>query len=396
MTERQELLLLLGLLYLAECFRWVRRGSGVFRRVPGVGWTGPAGSGIVGNDHGDLHWTWPLLDFGDVRVARGVPWSVGPAGVATWHPATRHPQGRCLQDAVFHRWDALQPIELDGDRIFVANQPFWLADSQVEAQRLAGLLKRWSELSADARAAAIGAEVRDSFDVAAVRERLAATDPALRGLRHAGAALWVILFLVMPLSIWRFGWMPALPAGLVAAYGLGIWMALRAAGLHAAWYPRATAERVRLRWLAACSPLSALRAVDLVGRNRLEAFDPLAVALALLPARAAATVATAWVRDAAFPRLPENPFPAGSDAAATVNAFAVEYRVAGEALLTRQGLDPVAARRAPVASEPAHARYCPRCHAQFLSVATTCQACGGRPLQDLTPTEPHSPASSAA
>lgn len=383
MTERQELLLLLVGLYLVECFRWVRRGSGVFRRLFGARWFLPPASEFMANDQGDLHWAWPLPDFGDFLVARGLPWSAGPEGVATWHPAGRHPQGRSAQAATFLRWEEVREIELDGDKIFVADRLWWLADSQVEAQRLSSWLKRWAELPAVERESAVRADLRATMQLTAVRQRLAETDPGLVKLRRIAGVLWVILFGLMPVAIWRLGWIPALPLGLVAVYGLGGWIASTAVRCHEAWYPRATTERWRLRLLCWCSPITALRAADLAGRNRLEAYDPLVVGLALLPPAMAAGAAAAWCRDAWFPRRPENPFPVGSAAARTVAWFTAAYQTAGAEALQGVSFDAAAARGVPVASEPGHTQYCQRCQAQFLALATACRACGDRPLAPL-------------
>lgn len=385
MTERQELWLLLGILYLAECFRWVRRGSWVFRRLYGSRWSAQPASEFIGNDRGDLHWAWPFPLFGDLIVARGLPWCVGPEGVATWHPVTRHPNGRTLQAAGFRRWEEVREVQLEGEKIFVANELWWVADSQVEAQRLASALKRWAELPAKQREAALRIELRDSFDVAAVRARIATTPPELGLTRQIASGLWCVLFFLLPLAIWRQGWFPALPLGLIAVYGLGGWIAWRTVRLHQTWYPRATAERLRVRLLCWCSPLTAIRAADLVGRNRVESFDPLAVALALLPGPRTAAVAGSWVRDSWFPRLPENPFPHGTPAANTVTWFTSLYQEIGTEALKTAGIDAEALRRPPAATEACHTQYCARCQAQYLAIASSCQACNGRPLYPLVP-----------
>ena len=138
-----------------------------------------------------------------------------------------------------------------------------------------------------------------------------------------------------------------------------------------------------MRLLCGFSPLTAVRGVDLVGRNRVEGFDPLAVALALLPPAAATRAAAAWVRDTWYPLQPANPFPAGTPAAATVDWFTMNYRETGAAALKSAGLEVTALLTAPRPTESVHTQYCGRCHAQFLPTAAACQGCGGRPLFPL-------------
>jgi len=384
MTDRQELWLVLGVLYLAECFRWVRRGSVVFRRLPLAGWQQREASEAIGNDRGDLHWTFPLPPFGDFLVARGLPWSAGPEGVATWHPASPHPNGRPLQPATFRRWEDISEIELTAEKIFIQGQLWWTADSQVEAQRLASWLKHCAELPAAQREATVRDQLAAIFDVSEVRKQWQKPSPALTTLRATGMLIWAILLVILPIAIWQRGWIPALPLGVIALYALSGWSAWQAVKLHRAWYPRASAERLRLRWLCALSPVTAIRAAESVGRNRLEMFDPLAVSLALLPSGTVQTSATTWCRDVWFPRMPENPFPEGTPAARTIDWFLGAYRDAGAAALRSAGLDPALATRVPSATEPLHTQFCPRCHGQFMAVARLCQACGGRALQPLT------------
>lgn len=383
MTDRQELLLVLGVLYLAECFRWVRRGSVVFRHLPLAGWQRREASEAIGNDRGDLHWTFPLPPFGDFLVARGLPWSAGPEGVATWHPASLHPNGRPLQPATFRRWEDIREIELTAEKIFVAGQLWWTADSQVEAQRLASWLKRCAELPTPQREAAVRDQLVAIFDVSGVRKQLEVTSPKLSPLRATGMLLWAVLLVILPIAIWQRGWIPALPLGLLALYVLSGWSAWQAVKLHCDWYPRAPAERLRLRWLCALSPVTAVRAAESVGRNRVEMFDPLAVSLAVLPATTVLVTSAAWCRDAWHPRMPVNPFPAGTPAAWTIDWFLGAYRDAGAAALRSAGLDPALPMGVPTPTEPLHTQFCPRCHGQFMAVARLCQACGGRALQPL-------------
>ena len=170
-----------------------------------------------------------------------------------------------------------------------------------------------------------------------------------------------------------------MPVGLLMLYATSFWIAWRGGRLHQAWHPRAAADRFRLRLLLGLSPVTAIRAPELVGRHRVEAFDPLAASLALLPAAEAAVNSGTWSRDVRFPRLPENPFPAGTEAAATVTWFTESYREAGKALLDAAGHGDPSARR-PSPSESVNTQYCGRCEAQFLPSARICVACGGRPL----------------
>jgi hypothetical protein len=138
----------------------------------------------------------------------------------------------------------------------------------------------------------------------------------------------------------------------------------------------------------ALSPAAAVRAADLLVRPVAEAFHPLAAAAAWLPPRAAAELAGRVWRDARWPRRPGLPLPeAGPVEAWFQAAFLGELR----GWAARQGLDPADWERPPAATEPSHARYCPRCEAQYTAAAGECPDCGGLPLRPLTPAGPPAP-----
>ena len=384
MTDRQELLLVLVVLYLAECFRWVRRGSVAFRRLPGSKfWQRREASEFMANDHGDLHWTFPLPPFGDFAVARGFPWSASPEGVATWHPSAPHPNGRPLQPATFRRWEEIREVELAGDKIFVAGELWWISDSQSEAYRLGGWLKRCAELPPPRREASMREQLSCAFDLEEARKQLTATAPILSDVRFTGQLIWCLLMVLLPLAIWRNGWIPALPFGLMGIYALCLWNARQTIKAHRMWYPKAALERFRLKWLTALSPVTSVRAAELLGRNRIEMFDPLTISLATASPEAARRVAATWSRDAWYPRIPENPFPDGTPASKCVQWFGLAHREAGTALLNSAGIAADEFRKAPAPTETVHTQYCNRCEAQFLPIAKQCAACGGRSLSPL-------------
>ena len=388
MSEREEFLLVLGLIYLAECLRWVRRGGVVFRRVLGPRWFRQDYSEFLANDRGDLHWTWPFPDLGEFLVARGIPWSLGPLGVATWHPASRHPQGRTSQTLHFRSWDELQVIEVDAQKITVGGRPWWIADTPVEANRLTAMMRRLVKLEPNARAAAITAELNSTFNVRSIQGRIECTRVGLKSLRGLANGLFLLLFGVGPAAVWRFGWLPVLPLVLAGVYVASGWIAWLTVRRHRDWYPEVPEERFKLGLLAALSPVTAIRSGDILGRCRVENFEPMAVALALFPTAIAAAWVAAWARDAHYPRLPENPFPVATSGAETVVWFTEQYRQAGDAAIRAAGLNPALGHQPPAQTERVHTQYCPRCQAQFQVSAIACQSCGGRALLPLPQSRP--------
>jgi hypothetical protein len=381
MSDRQYLLLVLVLLYLSECVQWVRRGGVVFRRALGP-WTARAEADLVRNDRGDLHWTWPLPMFGEFFVAHGPPFSIGPEGVLNFTAPSLHPGGRPLVVPRWIAWSDIKTLEARGKTLRVNGEVFWISDSGTEPRRLLRLLDELRRVPPDKREAAIRERIDTAFDRPALRARRTAVETATGGLRSACLILWLAVFGVAPVAVWRWGWLPPLlvivPMLLGLMIGITVWMRRISARLS----PEAEDERFKYSMVFSLSPAAAIRAVDVCRRPVLEPFHPLAVGAELLTRDDwAAFAAGAW-RDLQFPRRPECPLD-DPRAMATEKWFRDRLRERFRALAADFKLDPAAWERPPASTDPTHRLYCARCQAQFTASATQCADCGGRPLVAL-------------
>lgn len=382
MSDGQTLLLVLALLYLAECLFWARLGAGVLRSLTGRKWSLVFDSGLPGNDRGNLHWASPVPFGGRVLMARGLPFAFSPAGVLAFHPACPNAAGRGLQTGRLVRWPDLKSATADGKRLLVNDALFWASDSPHEPLRWAKLLPALASLPESKREPRLRAEIAAAFDRPAVRKTLDQLAARLQWPRRLATGLFVFLFGVCPAVVWWRGWFPAL-------LFLGPAMMIQMAALtrllvreHRRLYPDAADDRLKLGLVAALAPAATIRVPDALTRPAVERFHPLAVAADLLSPRAFAAAAEPVWRDLQFPRLPETPS-AEPDAALILDWFRRELGEALRVLCAAQGLEPELWLAAPPASETLHVSYCPRCHAQFTAVGRTCAACGGRPLLPL-------------
>lgn len=384
MTERQQLLGILALVYLSECIRWVRRGGVLFNTSPGLRmWRR---SPLLHNQRGDAYIAWPLPPFGEFHVARGFPFSIGEEGILTFTAGALHCDGRPSQPAQWIPWASLSQTSVENENLMAHGRAFWLADTPVEAGRLALELRSAAALPADERAAWIERRCKAGFDEAEIRARLEADRTRLKPLRQVGSLLWLMLFGVLPAAVWRWGWSPTLWWGLPMIFAASAWTGWLTARIHRDWFPHAAHDRFRLVLLTGLSPVTAIRAADLLGRSRFEEFHPAAFALACLPKEAAHALCAALWRDLMHPR---QPLPDLSDvAASTEQAWRTRLLSAFRDCARRNGMNPDEWDAAPPASDVSHARYCPRCHSQSTALATHCTECGGLPLRDLMPKKP--------
>lgn len=391
MTERQQLLGILGLIYLSECIRWVRRGGVVFNRAPDLRiWRK---SPLLNNSHGDLHIGWPLPPFGEFLVARGLPWSIDTEGLVTATQASLHPDGAAPQAVLRLPWEECSRVTVDGERLLWNRKVLWLADTAAEAARLGAFLRTAAALPPTQREAWLDAAATALFDVATIRARWESIQSTLRPLRLAGSALWALMFLLLPLAVWQWGWTPPLWIGIPPLFLGSLWIARRLHQLHTQWFPTARDERFRIVLLAALSPVTAIRSAEVLSRPRFEEFHPAAAAMALLPRDASDAFCGQLWRELRHPRLP---VPASDPDGNRILARWHERLLGAlrQAALAH-GFHPDRWEAPPQKSDTSHARFCPRCHAQSTAAASTCRECGGIALLEW-PAEPTTNAASSA
>ena len=391
MTERQQLLGILGLIYLSECIRWVRRGGVVFNRAPDLRvWRK---SPLLNNSHGDLHIGWPLPPFGEFLVGRGLPWSIDTEGLVTATKTSLHPDGAAPQAILRLTWEECARITVEGERLFWNRKVLWLADTAVEAARLGAFLRTAATLPPSEREARLNTTATALFDVATIRSRWESSQSTLKPLRIAGSALWTGMFLLLPLTVWQWGWTPPLWIGIPTLFLGSFWIAQRLHQLHTQWFPTARDERFRIVLLAALSPVTAIRSAELLSRPRFEEFHPAAVAMALLPRDAADPFCGQLWRELRHPRLPGPSVHA--DGTGILDRWHERLLGAFREAALANGFDPARWEAPPPKSDSSHARYCPRCHSQSTAAASSCRECGGLPLTEW-PTEPTTNAASLA
>jgi hypothetical protein len=151
---------------------------------------------------------------------------------------------------------------------------------------------------------------------------------------------------------------------------------------HKQLYPRAEDDRFTHFLLVLLSPVSAMRACDVLSRGLLENFHPLAVAKVFCGKEQFRTFARATLKEIRYPGRPLWPF---TDPGAAETEQEWRLRVEGEVqkLLKQADIVPDELIQAPAAADENCRAYCPRCHAQFRTGTGVCDDCGGLPLIPL-------------
>ncbi len=379
MSDLEFLFILLGAFYLWESAGWVRRGGVAFVRGWGKSFRVAP---LLGNLRGGFAIALPLPPMGAVTVASQLPVSLSADGALAYVATVVNPGGRHAQTGRFIRWEDIQNVAAKGKSIRVNGAQFVQAQSTYHARWLAGQLRSLAKLEPEKRAAAIASLIQNLFDADALKKRCDDFASRAKPVRLLSNVLFVFVFIIAPLVVWRLGivatWQ-ALVAGLFTLTGITMILFHRA---HLALHPDAGDERFSQCLMVLLYSPAAMRASDALSRPLLENFHPLTVASVLCDGKNFHALARQLLRDLRFPALPlaTDDQPQLAAIEKTTRALTL---AAAEALVKKSGINPDDLMRAPQPLDATCRACCPRCHAQFTAVEATCSDCGGMPSVPL-------------
>jgi hypothetical protein len=382
MGELESLLLVLVVLYLAECLVWLRRGTVSFFNWWGLArtrWRVRHPGSTLANQHGAVSFTNPLPPLGTVFFGQQTSLSISPDAALAYTAACLNPSWRASQSARFVRFEEMKTITRDGRKVLVNDQLFLKATSPFVARRTVKGLRELQEATAKQREAIIQRTIAASFDEKSVRERVQEFQKRSANLRVLANSLFIFLYIIAPLLVWRFAFLNVvwwLVAGLLV-HTVSIAILFRRA--HGHLYPGCHDERFTPFFTMLLAPPSAVRAVDALGKHLLENFHALAAAKVLLTTEDFREFARRVVLDLRYPMFPICPS-ADPMVVKTEESFRHQLRDEAEKFVSGTGLKLEELLRPPPRSEVVNTAYCPRCGAQFTTSDGACSDCGGRPL----------------
>ncbi|MCI0348810.1 MAG: hypothetical protein L0Z53_05235 [Acidobacteriales bacterium] len=372
MTEVQALFLILGAIYLLQCVVWLPSDCVAFRSGLRGRWK-LAGEGlslealqlkaIVVN---------PLPPLPGVIACQPTTLFVSPQGLAALPPKS----GVLQPQLEFVSFNAISSIRTNEKILLLNDLPFAAFHSPATVRSTAALLGKLSKTNESKRGQIISAEVQERFDSQAIAARLAQGKEAASLLRFSCNLLFALLFMVAPLIVWRnslaASW-PYLLAALIGYIAIITWEFVRA---HKALYPDGKDQRFTDALTVALSPAGAVRANDLLLKDLLRQFHPVAVAQALCRPPQFEVFASQTLRELTFPRAAE----ASPEAEQTRLWWLAAELSALRSFLLKRGIDTAQWLAAPE-KEPECASFCPRCWSQFVQREGTCPECGDLALR---------------
>jgi hypothetical protein len=379
MGDAESLLLVLSIIYLAECLVWVRRGATLFTRsFTGTFRPHQAGA-LPGNSRGGIYLSWPLPPLGTSILPETLPFCLSPEGILARPPLCLDPAFRPSDSGDYFPWESLSTVAAHGRSLLLNDRLFVKSSSAITARRWAEGLNRVRKAAPDRRAGMVRAWIDQSLDVPALKKRHEACEQRARSLRVPANVLFGYLYLLAPGLVSQFGmnhvgW-PLLAGLLVQTFAISL-MFGRA---HRALYPGEKEDRFRHVLTMLLSPPTAIRAHDILSRHSLEAFHALAAANVLCsPSRFKSLARRALIDLQLPPQAVSSSRDAGTGAVEHGYRGVLSERI--KAFVLQAGYDPAALVHPAPPMDPAVRSYCPRCGQEFLLDSGHCQDCGGQPL----------------
>ena len=371
-SDGQTLLLILVLLYLAECLIWVKKQSVVFVAAWGPGWRVATPILWLGNANGAMLILNPLPPSGRVFQSHLVPISISPAGVCAFSLQTLPSGARpATQTGEFLPFSDITEVNTDGSVLVIDGRKFAKCATAKQAKELAQFITSAKEAKPTRRESLITSWIAKQFDASAAKGVWTDAEETIGPIRWMCSLFFVFLFVATPVVVNLFG-LERLIIPIAAGMVLLAWqIAFLFYRAHRKFYPAESQERFEnLLKMILCPPV-ALRAPDVLTKNLLSQFSPVAVA-SVLAGPGDKVFVRDVVRDLQHPLTHEI---ADQKAAETIGWMGAQQLNCCLGLVER--VDRFKGLPGAVMQEGDSVAYCPRCAVQFVMDEGECPDCPG-------------------
>jgi hypothetical protein len=311
------------------------------------------------------------------RASRGFVWNApGTSGflanllpvdaliVVNWPAASLDPAGLMMEaEPAPIPWEQLKLTRSGhklkyGDTVILSGPEKQLRDFEKFAVEV-------GKASSNARAALIEKWLSAVTDVAAARERYSEFRSVARSAAAMVCLQFFVLFGVVPWLFYRVG-TRAVWGCLALLLCVSVSIAIEFWQLHKQFYPQASDSRWTHGLTIVLSPLSAIRAMDLLTRDLLAGFHPVTAAAVVCVDEEFAGIAGGQLRELRYATI---------STAERSKWWNESLTRALQAVVAKRGLTADQLLAAPARQQDCDV-YCPRCLAQYLAAREACSDCG--------------------
>ena len=372
MSDAETLLIVLIVLYLSDCLRWVHRNSVSFVSPFGLGWQLVLPSVIFGNRQGGLLYLNPLPPLGTLHICQSLPVSFSPEGMCSYITQEWTKGWPPVQVSRVIRYEDIKAVAASSNDVLINSELFVRCQSTSLAESLAHFIRDLARSPAETRGASITEQIEKMLDPAAARGRIAEYSTPILRQRISCISFFLYLFVLAPLVVFHASLIRLLPELIIGALVIQFITLGFYYHIHKSIHPRSKEERItNLIKMLLCPP-TATRAIDVISRNLLERFHPITVAYLLCSEKEFQAFAQRVLLDLRYPlgvqdmseEIQSIDRGFRRNVAASIESFIEKTDGNLEALLRPQF--------------PEHSKYgsfCPRCLCGYIIASGQCADC---------------------
>ena len=374
MSDGEELLIVLWLVYLTGCFSWLDRRTAAVASWWGRSWCACVANPLWGSAAGSLLLRNPVPAPGGVFPARIVPVSLSPTTLVACNLQCPSEIGRPDQSGLAVALSDIRSFESVGATLHVNGAAFCRFGGPETARAFAALLAELLRTPFDGRDEKIGTFWRSRLGLREAKDTIRRGRDAVRPLRRLCLGAFFLFFVGFPAAALSWGVMRT-----VIPCALAMFLSVVPIGME---YVRASRRlfpsgregtKPDLFKMAFC-PVKALRATDVLEEAFFSDLDPLPLLCLLPKGHERRAALERHLRDLAFPLGFERDLPPPAREACLYQNRKI-LEVAAECIpLVRRTLARLAIP--PAKEAPDVVVHCPRCLSQFSIRHETCPHCG--------------------
>lgn len=371
MTDGEQFLIVLSLIYLSGCLKWGPRHAVVFLSLGFGGWSMRRPSPWMGNESGGLVISLPIPPLGEMFFSQQWPVAITEVGVSSPGPDNPNPGGAIFRRSWVLKWDEVESVVAQKRELKI-NGKLVRVSSFRQARVMRDLILKIKNAAPGNRAQLIRSAVRSSLNQRRAKRKFNVYRKSTWWLRLLCNLLFLAVFVGVPF-VYKYQ-LDQLRLGLAA----GIWLMMLQIGveyfrLHRKWQPEARAERWQELVMMLLYPPHTIRAHDALSVGHFAEFHPLALGATVLSNKRFSAAADSMKRDLDHP-LDSQALDATEETKANSREF-VQALLRPE--LSRFTKD------TQFDCTKGEGLHCPRCLAEYVDGQVkeeTCEDCHGLPL----------------
>lgn len=374
MSDGEELLVVLWLIYLTGCFTWLDRRTTMVSSWWGFSWHAHFSNPIWGSGSGSFLLQNIVPAPGSFLAAHILPVSLSPTALVAYNLQCLSDAGRPEQSGRAVELAEIRSLQSDSSSLIVNGTEFCDFASPELAHDFTGLLKRLSQTPIDKRDGIISDFWRSRLQLHAVKNSIRKCLSAVRTLQLLCLCAFFLFFVGFPWAAFTWGTENVVLTCALAMFLSIVPICCEYAQLNKRLFSsHRDGVKADLFKMAFC-PVTAIRATDFILEKYFADHDPLPVVCLLLKGNERKTILEKFVRDLTYPLYFDGEV---SDVVRETclyqNRKIVE--IASECIpLMRRTV--ASLEDLPKKETPAIVAYCPRCLSQFTILHRTCPHCG--------------------